>query len=596
MCGLAGILNVSGITDADNAWVKYAVRMQSHRGPDFSSGRQCSATVALGHNRLSILDLDERSNQPFSIDGEYWLVFNGEIYNYRRLARKYDLQTTTESDTEVLWLLLVKLPLERVLKEINGMFAFGFFNRPEKTLILARDRFGIKPLHFLESTDGLLFSSEIRPIVSRSYKKFNSNALSEYLLFQAPLNEEMLIDGIQRLKPGQALRIDTESGDREFIQWYKPEFTQNTEDTNLKSVFEDAVKRRLISDVPIGAFLSGGIDSTAIVTAMRSVSNSDIHTFNVRFGDFETEDSDLAAETAHALGTDHTAIELSSSEILDMIPGLVNAMDVPSPDAINTGIVSAKTKEAGITVALSGVGGDEFFAGYPSFSRYRKLRKLGFLKPLIQISAEIMALTGGRSFKKSARMIRHRDDASMITALSRLLFLPEEVEYFGLEGKMPARSVTTSDFRGVSDAELFFYTIPLLLRDADQMSMQHALEVRVPFFDHLLVEFIRSGGDHYFTPTQVAKSYLIEAMKPEFPMHVANKPKTGFVLPMEKWIKNELKDFTMAGLESQNLRNSLKGYQPDKFWKKFVSGKLLWSQLWSLSVLGQWADQHEITL
>jgi asparagine synthase (glutamine-hydrolysing) len=596
MCGIAGSLSFSGISKQHLLWVEEAVRLQSHRGPDFDAVKKCSDKVVFGHNRLSILDLDERSHQPFSKDNEHWLVFNGEIYNYKQLAKKYDLNIATESDTEVLWELLIKLPIERVLKEINGMFAFAFYLKSDGTVVLARDRFGIKPLHLFRDSKGLFFSSELRPLISRSEKKLNLTAFSEYLLYQAPLHENDLIDGISRLKPGEALRIDLNSGDEQRFLWYKPNLAETPDDTDLKSVFQNAVKHRMISDVPIGAFLSGGIDSTAIVTAMRSVSNSEVHTFNVRFPDFESTDSDLAQKTAEMLGTHHTAIELSESEIISMIPDLVLSMDVPSPDAINTGIVSKKTKEAGITVALSGVGGDEFFAGYPSFRRFQKLRKTGFLKPFVQLTAEILALSGKRSFQKSARILRNSDNPEMVTALSRLLFLPEEVEVLGMKSNVNQALVQTNGFRAVSDAELNYYTFPLLLRDADQMSMQHALEVRVPFFDHLLVEYIRSKGDHYFSPTKVAKSYLIEALSPGFPTHVINQPKTGFVLPMDQWLKGKLKDFTRSGLDSERLKHALPGFEAEKYWKIFNSGNMIWSQIWSLSVLGHWMEKHKISV
>jgi asparagine synthase (glutamine-hydrolysing) len=595
MCGIAGALGFSEISKQHFLWVEEAVRLQSHRGPDFDAVIRCSEKVVLGHNRLSILDLDERSHQPFSKDNEHWLVFNGEIYNYRQLAKNYDLKCVTESDTEVLWDLLKILPIERVLKEINGMFAFVFYSVSEGNVVLARDRFGIKPLHLLRNNDGLFFSSELRPLISRSGKKLNSTALSEYLLYQAPLQENDLIDGISRLMPGEALRVDLNSGNEKRLLWYKPNLAETPDETDLKSVFQNAVQRRMISDVPIGAFLSGGIDSTAVVTAMCSVSSSDVHTFNVRFPDFESTDSDLAQKTAEILGTHHTAIELSKKEIISMIPDLVQSMDVPSPDAVNTGIVSKKTKEAGITVALSGVGGDEFFGGYPSFKRFQKLKKTGFLKPFVQLTAEMLALSGKRSFQKSARMLRHGENPEMVTALSRLLFLPEEVETLGLRSQVDYKLVATEGFRGISDAELYYYTIPLLLRDADQMSMQHALEVRVPFFDHKFVEFIRSRGDHYFTPTQVAKSYMIEALSPDFPTHVTNQPKTGFVLPMDRWMKGELREFTLSGLHSERLTLTFPSFSADELWNQFLSGKLLWSQLWSLSVLGHWMETHRIS-
>ena len=463
---------------------------------------------------------------------------------------------------------------------------------------LVRDRLGIKPIYILKSDDFLVFSSEIRPLLAYSKKAWSSNALQEWLFYQTNPSNQTYFDDIKLLAPGSWLSCSL-SGDIQYGMYYdlKSSFSKK-EDFNtekLRSLVTDSIKDRLISDVPLGAFLSGGIDSSVVVAAMRSVHTGSISTFSVGFDDPNYDERHFAYKVAEKFDTDHHELLYSSSEILDLIPKAVDSLDYPTGDAINTWLVSKATKDAGITVALSGLGGDELFGGYPSFGRFSNPK---YSKPALLKSANYLAKLFGkrsREFQKVKTLFELKPSAFSHVAVSRAVYLPDQIA--GL-----AKSDSFHPYKsGIDDVmyqELNQYTIPLLLRDSDQTSMAHALEVRVPLLDYRLVNYMAAVNANYrFSPNRpYPKSTLVDAFKNDLPEMVYKRKKQGFVLPLDNWLRNELKQFAKESLFDSPLTTLLDGSAIQELWADFLHQKsyVKWSMIWSLVVLGRWMQTNQL--
>lgn len=617
MCGIAGIV---GLKDKELANIKIRLMTESlkHRGPD-ATGVFVDNDVALGHLRLSIIDLSESANQPFfDASNRYAITYNGEIYNFKDVKKLLpDYPFRTDSDTEVIIAAYEKFGAD-CLALFNGMFAFAIWDRDRKELFAARDRLGVKPFYYSQTQDGtFIFASELRGLLDSGLipRKLNKYGIYDYLMYQSVYSPETIVENIYQLPAGEfGIYAGGEFAKQSYWQIEKNsygEFADNENDVkkNIKELLLNSIEQRMISDVRLGAFLSGGIDSSAIVALMSEVSDRPVDTFSVTFGEKEFDESEYSNLIAKKYKTNHTSVFLTANDFLNELPLALKAADSPSGDGINTYVVAKATKKSGITVALSGLGGDELFAGYPNFLNWYKTKKSLLPKIPAVLRKSIGAAfsnLGNSKYQRIADVVSADNiDLSGIYPMFRQVMSQQIVSDFyknghyeisiqkQLKGKQSdiARFPLLSQF---SIAELLGYTQNVLLKDTDQFSMASALEVREPFFDFKLVEYVLRIPDEIKYP-KYPKSLLVESIYPMLPDEIVHRKKMGFVLPFEKWMRNELKDFCENRLENLAAREIL---HPDRLlskWKDFQNGKngVLWSHLWHLVVLTEWLENNK---
>jgi asparagine synthase (glutamine-hydrolysing) len=617
MCGIAGILNRGHHHLQENP-IRSMTNQIAHRGPD-AEGVYVDENIALGHRRLSIIDLSEAANQPmFDHTGRYVIIFNGEIYNYNEVkASITDYPYRTQSDSEVILAAYDKWG-SACLKKLNGMFALAIWDKQAKELFIARDRLGKKPLYYYSSNDFFVFGSEIRSLLSSSLvpRKLEENYLPEYLMYQAPMGAHTLVKNVSELKAGHFAMIKNGSMKEEsFWSYEESQPTIDSYDTaknKIRELFLDSVRLRMISDVPIGAFLSGGIDSSLVVACMAELSDQPINTYTISFDEKEFDESAYAQQIATKYKTSHHRILINPNEFLYSLDEILSAMDSPSGDGPNTYLVSKHTKQGAIKVALSGLGGDELFAGYNKFMLYRKIMKNRWLLQIPGVIRKQLPGTIQRVFNKnkSAKLIDllalKKWDLSTVYPQLRKSFRRNDVndllktpvrEDFVVT-HLSALNKATCWMGSLSKStigELETYTRDVLLRDTDQMAMAHALEVRVPFFDYRLVEYVLSLPDEYKYP-HTPKKLLVDALAPRLPVEISGRKKMGFTFPMQKWLRNELAD--MADLKIKFLagRSEFNGDALLQKYNHFQKGdpQVLWSQIWQLVVLSDWLQRNEL--
>ena len=619
MCGIAGILSKDPRLNLAHCIRKITEKI-AHRGPD-AEGVFVEKEVALGHRRLSIIDLSTEANQPFTDhSGRYHLVYNGELYNFQSLRERLSgqYQFITQGDTEVILAAYIQWG-EDCLQHFNGMFALAIWDQHEKRLFMARDRLGIKPLYYYQKDGTLIFASEIRAILASDIVKraLKPAALVDYLTYQTIHAPATLVEGIHLLP---AAHHASYQNDRFKVQRYwdmaSCQYTgvpkeRSAIQADIRDLLQQAVSRRLISDVPLGAFLSGGIDSSAIVALMAESSHQAINTFSVVFGEGRYDESVYSQMIAKKYRTQHSPILLTPSDFLDMLPHALQAMDSPSGDGINSYVVSKVTKAAGITVALSGLGGDELFAGYPVFRQWMQLYQKKWLWKLP------LLLRNGTAQLMKALLNNHQSDR-----LQELISLPEmefELAYPIFRKLRPTQAITQLNpslpphdnavstilathspsrshipqLSQVSIGEISSYTQHVLLRDTDQMSMAHALEVRVPFFDHELLEYVLAISDDLKYPT-TPKQLLVDSLGDRLPKEIVHRPKMGFVFPWDHWLKNELYSFADHRLRQLAGRDIFDQTQLLMLWKRYIAQdkKVNWLHIWTLVVLEEWLNNN----
>jgi asparagine synthase (glutamine-hydrolysing) len=615
MCGISGILNAGAETPALAAIAQHMASAQAHRGPD-DSGVWAEGPAALSHRRLSIIDLSEGGHQPMvSADGRYVMVFNGEIYNYRELRRQLGYPFRTQSDSEVLLAAYAQWGAA-CLHRLNGMFAFAVWDRQEQSLFLARDRMGIKPVYYAFENGAFCFASELRAVLASGIVQpdIGLEALTEYLRYQTVYAPRTLLKEVRMLEAGHFLRVEKlRSGEVEVIRWWGVEDYLRVEEVRrgevekrVRDTLRRAVERRLVADVPFGAFLSGGIDSSAVVGLMAEVSASPVHTFTVTFDESAYSEAVYAAEIAKRFRTEHTEIRLSPQHFLDLLPEALAAMDHPSGDGPNTYVVSKATKAAGITMALSGLGGDELFAGYDHFKRLYRLQKMGWLNaiplPLRQAAGAALETIrpGIASQKISALLSAKKIDLQTAHALQRQVLLDKQIEQLTphpsplIPHPSPFTLHPSPLLSQISSLELATYLRHTLLRDTDQMSMAHALEVRVPFLDHELVELVLGIPDDLKYPHSTPKQLLVESLGDLLPPSIVHRPKMGFTLPFERWMKQELRAFCEERLGYLGGTGHFREEAVQQLWRDFLAGKptVTWARAWVLVVLGDWMKRN----
>lgn len=639
MCGIAGIAGLNAIThiakEPDAARiVRRMNEALAHRGPD-NDGLFQGSDAVLGHRRLGIIDLSAASDQPMTTpDGRWTIVFNGEIYNYRKLRAELDVPWRSGGDAEVLLHAWAKWG-EACLPRLEGMFAFAIWDASEQELCLVRDRLGVKPLYLArhavhhEGRDahGIAFASEVRALLRSGVvePRLNRDALPDYVRYGTVHGIDTLVRNVTLLRPGSLLRFrpsDPASGHP--VLWWHPVRNARVEAADLpvdrvrsevRERLGRAVEKRLVADVPFGAFLSGGIDSSAVVGLMAQCSTAPVHTFSVVFDEERFSEERYARLVAKRFGTRHTAIRLRPDDMLRLLPNALEAMDHPSMDGPNTYVVSKVTKEAGITMALSGLGGDEVFAGYDVFKRSIALQRHAWVtalpRPLRALAGDaLVKLRKGLAMEKAAELLKLRSwDLARTYPIGRLIHTDRELErLLGTNEHHPnavgMMAYVLLDLEGgrdlpllsqVSLLELSTYLHSVLLRDADQMSMAHALEVRVPFLDHDLVEFVLGVPDGTKYPS-TPKRLLVESLGDLLPREIVDRPKMGFTLPWADWMRNQLRSYCESKLHDPAMDTVWNATAVRALWKRFLAGDMAvtWGRVWHLVVLSDWMQRNGI--
>lgn len=627
MCGIAGISGFSA-EDSSSALKKMLFSI-AHRGPD-DEGILVDDLLAIGHRRLSIIDVSQLGHQPMGIKNDkVWIVYNGEIYNFQAI-RKQLIQKgyhfRSETDTEVLLHGYQEWGID-VLSHLNGMFAFAIYDKLKQCLLVARDRLGIKPLYYSILPDNrLVFASEIRALLASNLipPKLNEKAISTFLQYQSVPAPNTLIRGIDMLLPGQYI-LKNRSGITKSKYWNlavsgDPISNLKEKPTkNIRKLLVSAVEKRMIADVPLGAFLSGGIDSSLIVAIMSRITKQPVKTFTVAFEDHKFQDGHYSKIVADQFKTSHTELKLSFEDVLDQIPEAISAQDHPSGDGINTYLVSKAARKDGLTVALSGLGSDELFAGYAGFQRVYRQQKNQIFWKLVPpgIRKEFGQLIENKAsnikIRKIGQMIQTSGKIAEVYPLTRQFFSPQQSQfilsqnsnyytidlYSRLLSDLLANRKKNSDhvISQISNAELRTYMHDVLLRDTDQMSMSNSLEVRVPFLDHQLVEYVLQLPDKYKFKKKQTKALLLETFKDLLPDKVIDRPKQGFIMPFDDWMKGPLQALCQENLNAISNLKMFDQVYINTLWDCFLKGSkaVSWSRIWLLIALGAWCKRNNIS-
>lgn len=585
------------------------------RGPDAQSFYYDQENgVVLGHTRLSIIDLTQEANQPMkSDDGRFLIVFNGEIYNFLELKKELiniGLKFFTNSDTEVL---LKGFILEGInfVKRCRGMFSFCVYDRLKGLLHLVRDRFGIKPLIYTIRKEGIFFSSELTPFIKAGIfdKTISLIGLNYLIKYGAVKQPYTILDNFFQLLPGHYLVYDIKSKSYTLSKYY--DITEEFSNSQKPKDYDEAVeylkeelirttKYHMVSDVEVGAFLSGGVDSTSVVALMRMLSNQKIKTFTVGFAHktYVVDETKLAEDIAKHLDCDHTNVIIDEYYLKSIIDEFIMSIDQPSIDGINTFIVSRETSKK-VKVALSGLGGDEIFVGYPHFkyiyeSRSFNTRFSGFIHKLYKIRpnrfirryaiATLDEQTAVEEFRTINRNVRK--------------ILNEEFVCLHLNDKESINHSIReklSTIQKISLHEINNYLRNTLLRDTDAVSMSNSLEVRPILLDHKLVEFVFSLPDHYKIRKGLQKAILIDSVKSLIPETVWKRKKTGFDMPYKDWLNNIFHSEFCDLLNSSNAKVLLKSsFMKDVKLKAKLRG--FTSQHWLFFIILSWMDKYNISL
>jgi asparagine synthase (glutamine-hydrolysing) len=577
MCGIAGIYAYHyAANPVDRAEL---LRIRDHmaaRGPD-GAGEWHShdERVGLAHRRLSIIDLSERGAQPMSsADGKLVVTFNGEIYNYRELRLALERKGRTfrsQTDTEVLLHLYAEKG-EAMVDDLRGMFAFGLWDAEKGGLLLARDPYGIKPLYYADDGWTFRFASQVKALLAGGRVSRNQEPAGwvGFCLLGSVPEPFTTFQEIRAVPAGSTLWVDR-IGPRQARQYFSIAETYRRAETKkcsehdelqlaIREILLDSVRHHLVADVPVGAFLSSGIDSGALIALMRDAGQQDIQTVTLAFEEFRDRHEDeapIAAEVAKRYDTRHTTRYVTEREFHEDLPRILDAMDQPTIDGINTWFVSKAARELGLKVAISGLGGDELFGGYPSFCDVpfcvRTLAVPGRIPGLGELTRRLLTSLGFLQVvnPKTAALLKYGKNYAGAYFLRRGLFMPwelqgligQETARLGLQRLRPLRHIEASlkprpmsSFARVATLESSLYMRNQLLRDTDWASMAHSLEVRVPLVDAML---LRSLASITVKNGWGSKRLLADSLRVPLPSSVVERPKTGFTTPVQTWLQRD---------------------------------------------------------
>jgi len=618
MCGISGILSTRLSTEHRIAAVTRMNNAMVHRGPD-DGGCGSWEDATLGMRRLAIFD-PAHGQQPMSTaDGRWHLVFNGAIYNHRELrAQLADFYTfTTHCDTEVLLAAIARWG-RNALPRLRGMFAFAAWDSTERSLLIARDSFGIKPLYIHSQTDGtLLFASELNGLFASGLvsAEIDPQSVSDYLSWLSIPAPRTLYRSVMTVRAGECIewhagRLTTSlfddarrlitPADGISIARTRDEFT-----AGLRVQLEDTVRAHVVADVPVGAFLSGGLDSTALVALMTRLSGSKLKTFFIGFDEAGYSEAPQADENARFLGSDHHTSILTGARVANNIEAIIGTLDQPTGDGINTYYASQAARAGGVTVALSGLGADELFGGYSSLRNTFLLARWLPVWRVVPAPIRNALLAhwnrGDTRARKLADTLRHATSPASLALLQRRVFSESTRHTLlapGLNSPYAPHPEENALATQLSDAGLFSvtsladirgYMTDVLLRDSDVMSMAHSLELRVPFVDRPFVNWVSCQPAAFkYTPSR-PKNALKQALGDLIPPNLLTGKKRGFTLPYAVWMRGPLKPFledtfATASVSRSGLFNSA---AVQLQWRQFLTGSdsVEWSRIWSLAVL-----------
>ena len=594
MCRIAGIISPSTPVPDLELKVREMCNILKHGGPDNEGFYSCAEKhLVFGHRRLALIDLSPGGHQPMSYaDDRYWITYNGELYNYLEIKgelEKAGYQFKTASDTEVI-LAAFSAWGSNAFRHFNGMFAFALWDKTEAMIYLVRDASGIKPLYYAITNEGMAFASELRGFAPLPYLQKENPNWPVYLLAYGHLPEP--VTTLQQVKPlqkGTFLRYRVNDGkwDIESFAFYS--YVEDIGDGEkakllIRDCLHRAVERHLLSDAPIGVFLSGGIDSGIMATLAGKYHKSTLKTLSIIFEDEKYSEKKYQDLFLQQLNCPNWQEVLTEEVFEKNFPAIMNAMDMPGCDGINTWFISKYAKESGLKAVISGVGGDELFGGYPSFKRIRTVSWINKIPSAILRSGRYsgskklrrMAYLGLGGAKGDYLFLRGQ---FIPATISRQLNIPEKDIWRILE-EMPELNDIGSLAPGnqASWIEMNMYMQNQLLRDSDVMSMAHGIEIRVPFLDREFVELCLRIKSSLKYDTVQQKKLLIDSFRSELPEKVWNRPKMGFTFPFAEWLKKS--EFVKDTLSEDKKRGAMN-------YKKFHDGQMHWSQFMSLLLLNR---------
>jgi asparagine synthase (glutamine-hydrolysing) len=622
MCGIAGFLGESGPADDARRVAERMGEVLVHRGPDAgATWVDAEAGVALAHRRLSVIDLSSGAAQPMhSPGGRHVLSFNGEVYNH--LALRGELEAAgerfaTSSDTEVLLRALVVLGVEKALERVDGMFAFALWDRQRRELTLARDRFGEKPLYYATPRGHLLFGSELKALLQHPLcpREIDRDALAEYFRFQCIGAPRAILRGVHKLEPGSWLTVRRVDGALRTTGgrfWSPGEVAHAARATpladreeavdRLDALVREAVASRMIADVPLGAFLSGGIDSSLVVAAMQSRSTQPVKTFTIGFDDPRYDESAAARAVAAHLRTDHTELILTPRDVMDAIPRLPTIYDEPFADAsqLPTLLVSRLARRR-VTVVLSGDAGDELFAGYGHHARFarwapRALAAPAFVRAASRAGSRLRHVRrGGWRLEGALWLLGWRDRVDLY---ERVVSGWHSVDAL-VPGASVRRSLAVSDWPELSNVELAMlhdtcrYLPDDILVKVDRASMAVALEARVPLLHPGIFELAWRMPIAWKVGPGGGKQILASVLERHVPRRLFDRPKTGFGVPIGDWLRGPLREWASDLLSPARLRAQahLDAALVERTWKEHSSGaRDNTLRVWTLLVFQAWLE------
>lgn len=631
MCGIAGFITPSG---KERGFLANTAKAMSnairHRGPDDSDvWVDEKAGVALGHRRLSIIDLSPLGRQPMaSPSGRYVICYNGEVYNFKELRRELEELGHAfrgGSDTEVLLAGFEQWGVRRAVERFVGMFAFALWDAHERSLYLVRDRLGIKPLYYGRLGGDFVFGSELKalrahPNFDRSIDRDSLTLYFRHNYIPAPYS---IYDGIRKLEPGQMLKLNPQKPEPVVEQyWSACEAWDRGEDEpfrgskekaidQLETLLKDSIGLRMLADVPLGAFLSGGIDSSTVAALMQVQSSRPVKTFSIGFEEQGYNEAEHARAVADHLGTEHTELYVTPQDLLDVVPLIPRYWDEPFADSsqIPTYLLSRLTREH-VTVSLSGDGGDELFSGYDRYFWTDRIWKMvnRVPVPFRKLLARAGKMLPGRAYDllgSRGQKIRWRMDALGIDDFESLYryFIshfkqPQEMVLGGAEPRTAGASLSPLDdrWRWMSLHDTVSYLPDDILVKVDRASMGVSLEARVPLLDHRVVEFAARVSTSMKVRDGQGKWLLRQVLYRHVPRELVERPKMGFGVPIERWMRNELREWCEDLLSAETIRKQ--GYlNPDmvgRMWKEYLGGESNWNYyLWDVLMFQAWLGEWE---
>jgi asparagine synthase (glutamine-hydrolysing) len=641
MSGIFGIVATN--SSISRGALERATDSLAHRGPDdkgtvvIQAGASPRLEVGLGSRRLTVLDLSALGHQPMQdAESGNWIVYDGEIYNFREVRLR--LQTegvrfVSQSDTEVLLKAYGRWGIG-CLGELRGMFAFAIWDAKLSRLLLARDPMGIKPLYYCSVGQYFLFASELRTLLGTGIvpRRLDPSGLINYLNFGSVYDPITLIQGISALRAGHYLTRENDRV-RHAMYWdlapHGPpktaasylignETARKDLEGEVHALLDQAVRMQMVSDGPVGLLLSGGIDSSSLAGIL-SRGGIRRHTFSLVFREAKNSRAEYCRAIAQAFATDHQEIMVSEGDLLDSIPYALRAMDQPTIDGLNTYLIARQTRAAGIKVALSGLGGDELFAGYPSFQDVPRMERFArfwghWPSILRRPAAHIFASLASDTVRSRTLSVLVNPGDGLIHPyfLARAVFTSEQRDSLLTRVENDSRvramaplqealshTVALDPVNRVSYLEARCYMLNTLLRDSDVMSMAHGVELRVPLIDHHLADKLFTIPGSWKLDSNMPKPMLVGVLKGTLPDQIVHCRKQAFTLPFEEWLRQDLRSEVEAAMQrigQGRLRSVINQTSALQIWNDFLNGRTSWSRVWSLYVLERWCELNSVAV